>query len=299
MKTVTNNPDFVMPSLLERRKNRVKTSTNKVPFQVMIIAVVTICTLFSLFPLLITILNSLKTADQVNQSIFSLPSGQVWSTFCSNFSTAWSVIGKRFFPTVIVAIVGAIGTTMLGAVLSYILVFKNFYFKNVIFMLFISVLLVPSIIGFPTLVPLIRDTFHLGDTYFGYIMPTIGGAQVGAMFLFRTFFSQHPKSLYESARLEGANDVQVFFKLTLPLGLPIMLYYALTIFTSVYNDFLWASLILDNKLTLMSVIFSYADNNYNGALYAIYIISSLPLIFTTFISMKYFASGEFASGMKL
>ena len=168
-------------------------------------------------------------------------------------------------------------------------------------MLFIAVLLVPSIIGFPTLVPLMRDTFHLGDTYLGYVLPTIGGAQVGAMFLFRTFFSQQPKSLYESARLEGANDFHIFFRLTIPLALPILLYYALTIFTSIYNDFLWASLILSNKITLMPIIFTNADSGLigQGSVYAMYVISSMPLVITTFLSMKYFASGEFASGMKL
>ena len=293
--------EMILTSQTRNHSNKVKTSTGRMSFQSMIFIVVTLCAVFSLFPLFITVINAFKTSEAVSAGIFIMPESNFWSVFMKNMSEAWGAIGSKFFTTILVAIVGAVGTTFLGAALSYILVFKNFYFKNAVFMLFIAVLLVPSIIGYPTLVPLIRDTFHLGDTYFGYVIPTIGGAQVGAMFLFRTFFSQQPKSLYESAKLEGANDFKIFFRLTIPLALPILLYYGLTIFTSIYNDFLWASLILSNKITLMPIIFTNADSGLigQGAVYAMYVISSLPLIITTFLSMKYFASGEFASGMKL
>ena len=93
--------------------------------------------------------------------------------------------------------------------------------KEFIFMLFISVLLVPSIIGYPILIPLIRDTFKIGDNYIGYLLPMVGGAQVTGMFLFRTFFGQQPKSLYESARLDGANDFILYTRITMPLMLTL------------------------------------------------------------------------------
>ena len=168
-------------------------------------------------------------------------------------------------------------------------------------MLFISVLLVPSIIGYPILIPLIRDTFKVGDTYFGYLLPMVGGAQVTGMFLFRTFFSQQPKSLYESAKLDGANDFVLFTRITLPLALPIVLYYFVGCFSGIYNEYLWASLIMDNHQTVTTIMHSVvaAGEIKYGAAYAMYLISSIPLIITTIISMKYFKSGEFAAGLKL
>lgn len=219
----------------------------------------------------------------------------------SNYAKAWLEVYVYFFRSLGTALVGATGATLLGAFLAYILVFKDFYFKDAVFMLFIAVMLVPSIIGFPILLPLMRDTFNLGDTYAGYVIPTIGGCQVGGMFLFRTFFGQQPKSIYESARLDGANDFTLIFRFTLPLSLPILLYYGISIFSNMYNDYLWPSLILDTKLTLMPKMLSLVDSNTlkYGAMYAMYCISSIPLIFTTTISLKTFSSGEFASGMKL
>lgn len=283
------------------KQNKVKRAGQSIPFQVFVYLWVTAAVIFSFIPLYLTFINSFKNPNEVAFDIWSFPGKGMFSTLMENYSSAWKRVSPYFFKTILVALVGAFGVCLLGSILSYILVFKDFYFKNAIFMLFMAVLLVPSIIGYPTLIPLIRDTFHLGDTYFGYVLPTIGGAQVGAMFLFRTFFQQQPKALYESARIDGANDVEIFFKITVPLSLPILLYYALIIFTNIYNDFLWASLILDKNLTMMPAIFSLVDSGavQYGEMYALYMISSVPLIITTAISMKYFVSGEFASGMKL
>ena len=249
--------------------------------QAIILFVVIFCLVFSFLPLFLTLVNAFKLDDQVKVDAFSLPLFSTISKATSeNFAKAWSV---------------------LSALLAYILVVKNFYFKEFIFMLFISVLLVPSIIGYPILIPLIRDTFKVGDTYFGYLLPMIGGAQVTGMFLFRTFFSQQPKSLYESARLDGANDFVLFTRITLPLALPIVLYYFVGCFSGVYNEYLWASLIMDNNQTVTTIMHSVvaAGEIKYGAAYAMYLISSIPLIITTIISMKYFKSGEFAAGLKL
>lgn len=284
------------------RKNKIRYSYERKSFQIFITVVVTLCTLFSFIALFITVVNSLKTDDEVAFDIFALPTvNNFVSAMSSNYAKAWIEVYVYFFRSLGTALVGATGATLLGAFLAYILVFKDFYFKDAVFMLFIAVMLVPSIIGFPILLPLMRDTFNLGDTYAGYVIPTIGGCQVGGMFLFRTFFGQQPKSIYESARLDGANDFTLIFRFTLPLSLPILLYYGISIFSNMYNDYLWPSLILDTKLTLMPKMLSLVDSNTlkYGAMYAMYCISSIPLIFTTTISLKTFSSGEFASGMKL
>lgn len=270
--------------------------------QAIILFVVFFCLLFSFLPLLLTVVNAFKLDEQVKTDAFSLP---IFSTIAeaadSNFAKAWGVLSPYYFKTITVALIGAVLETIISALLAYILVVKNFYFKEMIFMLFISVLLVPSIIGYPILIPLVRDTFGVGDSYFGYLLPMVGGAQVTGMFLFRTFFSQQPKSLYESAKLDGANDFVLFSKITIPLALPIVLYYFVGCFSGIYNEYLWASLIMDTNQTITTIMYSVVATGEikYGAAYAMYLISSLPLIVTTIISMKYFKSGEFAAGLKL
>ncbi len=262
---------------------------------------VTLCVVFSFIPLFITVVNSVKPQEEIMKNVFSMPKlSTMFSNLAANYKEAWEAIGHTFFPTILVGCIGAFCIVLLGAILAYMMVFKDFYFKNVLFFFFIAVLLVPSIIGFPVLVPLIKNVFNLGDTYTGYLLPSVGGAWVMSMFLFRTFFAQQPMSIYESARLDGANDVQLFCTLTVPLGLPIMLYQFIALFSSIYNDYTTASLLLSEKMTMMPILYAKINQGLSyGGKYAAFIIASLPLIVTTFISMKHFGSGEFASGMKL
>ncbi|MBQ8726217.1 MAG: carbohydrate ABC transporter permease [Clostridia bacterium] len=292
---------------LETQKIKPKKSTLIMPHekplaQIIILTVIIVCLLFSFLPLFLTIVNALKLDDQVASNAFALPDvAHIGEAIVKNFSAAWDAIGKYYFKTILVALIGAVAETIVGATLAYILSFKDFYFKDFVFMLFISVLLVPSIIGYPILVPLVRDTFGLGDNYLGYLIAMVGGAQVSGMFLFKTFFSQQPKSLYESAQLDGANDFVILTKITVPLALPIILYYFVGCFSGIYNEYLWASLILDNNQTLTNIMYAVVDSGAikYGSMYAMYIISSIPLIITVIISMKYFKSGEFAAGLKL
>lgn len=289
-------------SPIKLKKSKLRMPHEKPAAQTIIIAIVIFCTLFSFMPLFLTVVNSLKTEAQVKLNSFSFPQfSTIGEAISGNFGSAWSAINKYYFRTILVSLVGAVGKVAISAVLAYIITFKNFYFKDMIFMFFIAILLVPSIIGYPILIPLVRDTFKLGDTYLGYLIPMIGGGQVVGMFLFRTFFSQQPKSLYESASLDGANDVTMFLKITLPLAMPIILYHFVGSFAGIYNEYLWASLILDGNQTLTNIMYSVVNNNSvkYGATYAMYLISSVPLIITAIISMKYFKSGEFAAGLKL
>ena len=286
----------------KQKSHKLRMPYERTHVQVIILSVVIFCLLFSFMPLFLTIVNSVKTEAQVKVNAFSFPKLATFAQAAKdNFSVAWDAIGPYYFSTILVALCGAIGQTVISAVLAYILSFKDFYFKDFIFMLFIAVLLVPSIIGYPILEPLIRDTFNLGDTHLGYLIPIVGGGQVTGMFLFRTFFSQQPKSLYESAKLDGANDAVILTKITVPLALPIILYHFVGCFSGIYNEYLWASLILENSQTLTNIMYAVVENNTvkYGATYAMYVISSFPLIITVFISMKYFKSGEFAAGLKL
>ena len=263
------------------------------------------CTLFALIPLYITAINSLKDFMQIKGSIFAFPGAGVFSILKSNYSLAWLGIYRSFFNSIYVGLLGAFVDCVIGAVLGYIFTYKEFHFKETIFMIFIAVMLLPSIMGMPILVPFMKMKLGLGDTFFGYLLPNFAGGQVGGLFLFRTFFAQQPKSIYESAQIEGANDFNIFIRFTVPLALPIILYKFVGTFSSLYNDFLWPSLIMvdpDKKL-IMQMIYAltdtYESNQQSGVMYAMYMLSSIPLIFTSIIRMKFFASGDFAAGIKL
>ena len=279
---------------------------DKTSIQIFITIWVTVGTLLTLLPIYITLIKSIKGDYAIKASIFSFPdllNAEFAKVLSENYSKAWTGMSASFFRSVALAFVGAFLTCVIGTILGYIFTYKHFHFKEGLFMVFLAVMMLPSIMGMPILVPFMSRTLGLKDTYVGYMLPILSGGQVTSLFLFRTFFGQQPKSIYESARIEGASDIDIYFMLTVPLALPIILYCFVGSVSSQYNDYLWPTLILDKKMTLMPMMkkmqetFTY--NGLEGAIYAMYILSSIPLIITSSISMKFFSGGDFAAGMKL
>ena len=292
-------------------KKAILKRSDRLHTQIFIMTWITVCVIFTLIPLFVTVINAFKSNTEIQISIFALPEAKLLlKNISHNFSIAWENIAGSFGRSILVTFIGALFNATFGSVLGYIFTYKKFHFKETIFMMFISIMLLPSIMGMPILVPFMRNKLNLGNTYVGYLLPNIAGGQVGALFLFRTFFSQQPKSIYESAQIEGASDFHIYSKLTIPLALPIILYQFVGTFSGLYNDFLWPSLIFSdpNKKTLMPRMLALVEQfsganglaeGDRGAMYAMYIISSIPLIFTSIISMKYFSGGDFAAGIKL
>ena len=288
------------------KQNTIKKTIDRQTFQIFINVYIVLCTIFCLLPLFITILNSLKSNENIILSIFGFtidPKATI-----ENYTLAYNAIKTYFIRTIILSLIGATVDVILGSILAYIFSFKEFPFKNFLFMMFISVMLLPSIMGMPILLPFVKDTLHLADnellSYIGYLLPNFAGGQVTALFLFKTFFSQQPKEIYESAEIEGANDFRIFLKITFPLAFPIILFQFVGIFTSLYNDYLWPSLLFNTDYTtLMPILVKqqtvFSNLSQTGATYAMYMMSSIPLIIASIISMKHFVGGDFASGMKL
>ena len=284
--------------------SKIKKSYYRLDFQIVICIIVIAATLFSFLSLAITVINSLKSNDEIITNIFALPKASLLGeNIALNFSHAWEAVKTSFISSIILSLIGAFFNCLLGSVLAYIFAYRDFYFKEFFFMMFLSVMLLPSIMGMPVLVPFVKNTLHLGETYIGYLLPNFAGGQVGALFLFRTFFCQQPKSIYESAQIEGANDFHIYLQIAIPLSWAIILFHFVGVFGSYYNDYLWPSLILGNKMTLMPKMLSQQETfnslREKGSMYAMYMISCIPLIITSTISMKYFKGGEFAAGMKL
>jgi len=270
---------------------------NGIQFVISIIVIFGV--LFSLLPLFITIMNSVKSHVEIRLSIFSFPISFV----TDNFVTAFSLLESGILNSVFVATVGSMVRVIFASVIAYMFVRKEFMGKEFFFTLYITMMMIPSILGISVLYDFMYK-IKLINSYFGLWLPYVAGGQAGAMFLFRIFFKQQPEAIFEAAKIDGANDFYIFIVMVVPLAFPIMLYAFLGGFSSYYNDYLWPALVLksEDKLTLMTVLLrssSLYDSTNLGVVYAMYLISGIPLIITSSISLKFFQSGDFASGMKL
>ena len=252
-----------------------------------------------LMPIVITFLYSLKLPYEHMMSIWRWPSDPQWGYYGEAFHGIWG----NMFNSLIVSVVTTIGVVFFSSATAYVFSRHHFFGKEVLFSLVLALMMVPSVL---TMTPSYLTVLKLGlfNTRWALILPGIAGGQVGAIFLFRTFFSQQPASLFESATLDGANDLVLYAKITLPLAVPVLIIQGLGTFSLMYNDFLWPTLVVRNDAiqTLMPRL-KYLAESVNmtkpGVAYAMYLLAGVPLAITSLIGLKYFINGDFASGMKL
>lgn len=287
-----------------KKKKLLTRQSDRTSVQVLSYIVVSFSLAFAMIPLFITLLNSAKNNYMIIENIFSFPDLEMmFSDISHNYQLATEEIMLPMGRSIFMAFVGAVGNVSIGAILAYIFSRKDFPFKELIFTMYVAIMLVPSIMGMPVLVNFMSNALGLKDTYWGYWLPTWGGGQAATLFLFRTFFQQQPLSIYESAEVEGGKDYQVLWYISIPLAKPIMMLQFVNGFTAQYNDYLWPSLIFNEKKPLMVMMQSlsqqFVNGSENGAMYAMYIVAGIPLLITTCFSLKEFKSGDFAAGLKL
>ncbi len=255
--------------------------------------------LLVLMPLVITFLYSLKLPYEHMMDIWRMPYDPQWGNYVEAFEGIWG----NMFNSLLVCVVTTAGVVFFSSVTAYVFSRHRFFGKEVLFSLVLALMMVPAVL---TMTPSYLTILNLGlfDTRWALILPGIAGGQVGAIFLFRTFFTQQPASLFESATLDGANDIVMYAKITLPLAVPVLIIQGLGTFSLMYNDFLWPTLVVrtDSIQTLMPRLkyLSESVNKLNpGVAYAMYLLAGVPLAITSLIGLKYFINGDFASGMKL
>lgn len=117
------------------------------------------------------------------------------------------------------------------------------------FVFLMATMMFPSVVN---LIPLYKiiDTFGWVNNYLAAIVP--GAAAVFNIFLVRQFMVNIPIEFDEAARMDGAGDFKIFYKVILPLLRPVLMVVALFTFTAAWNDFLWPSIVF-NDIEMMPI----------------------------------------------
>ena len=255
-------------------------------------------TIIVVFPFLWMILTSFKTngeAMQIPPTI--LPTEWVTDSY-QEILTAIP-FATVYMNTIISAVVTTAVQVAFCAMAAYAFARIEFPFKNIIFVLLLSVLMVPGQIF---LIPqyLIVQKLGLLDTLSALVLPNLFSAF--GTFLLRQFFMSLPKELEEAAVLDGCSRYQIFGKIMLPLVKPGIV--ALVIFTAkfAWNDFMWPmivntstdKMILGPALaTLQGQYTTQYPMQMAGAVLAV-----VPLVILFFIFQKQFIEGVAQSGIK-
>ena len=122
------------------------------------------------------------------------------------------------------------------------------------------------------------------------------------IFLFIQFFSSIPKDYEEAARMDGANTIQIFFKVILPLSKPIIATVAVFCFIGVWNDYLWPTMVLndDSLMPIQAALTTIQsiEGVTTGQIMASLVTTSIPIFVVYVLAQKYIVKG-FSGGLKL
>ncbi|MHB1455901.1 MAG: carbohydrate ABC transporter permease [Armatimonadota bacterium] len=223
--------------------------------------------------------------------------------FDQTYPAAFRVIIRYIFNSVFVSSVSCIGVLILGALVAYLFARFEFPGKEFLFVVILSMLMIPGIL---TLVPRFVVVYQLGlyKTIWSLIIPYIASGQVMAIFLLRTFFGSISNEFFEAAKIDGANEVNCFLSLALPLSKSILGVVAILQVLGTWNDLFWPYLVVGGIRELMTIpigllTFSSDYGEMIGTQMAGYILSSLPLIILFAFTSRQFVAGLTSGGLKL
>jgi multiple sugar transport system permease protein len=224
-------------------------------------------------------------------------SGEGYSTILTT-STQTPVL--LWFVNSVVAATAYMALVLITASLAaYALARMNFRGKNIFFAAIIATLFIPPITFF-TPNYLIVDTFGWLDTLWSVIVPPAAGG-LGVFFL-RQFFISLPRELEEAALIDGANRLQIFLRVILPLSKAPLATLALLMFLINWNEFLWPVYILvtPESQTLppgLATLQGAYTTNYT-VIMAGGVIASIPVLIVYIIAQRYIIEGIARSGIK-
>ncbi len=261
----------------------------------LLLAVVTVITAF---PFLWMILSSFKESSEFYLLTPKLlPNSFQFDNFVELFEK-WS-FGSYYKNSIIVTAVQVVANILIVLFAGYGFAKYDFKGKHVLFMIVLASTMIPWV---ATIIPLyiITNSLHLIDTYMGLIIP--GMADAFSIFLARNFMSTIPTPLLEAARIDGAGEVKVFFRVVLPQVKPLIAVIAIQKMVSSWNAFQWPLLVVNSEelrtlpLAMAKLSSQYYDS-YNLKMAAA-TLAIIPVLLLYIAFQKYFVEGISLSGIK-
>lgn len=256
------------------------------------------------YPLLWTLGSSLKSPSEM---FIYPPSLFPASPQFANYLTVMDTVpfARWFLNTVVVVVTATAGTVISASMVSYSFARFRYRGRDVLFLITLTTMMLPSQV---TLVPQFIIFFKLGwiDTIKPLWVPHWFGGGAFYIFLMRQFFLSLPRELDEAAIIDGANRLQVFFRILLPLTKPALATMTVISFMSGWSDFLGPLIYLNTpqKFTLavgLQYFNAVEDISYEPTehlLMVACVLTVIPALLVFFMTQKYFVRGVVMTGIK-
>ncbi|HEY4553562.1 MAG TPA: carbohydrate ABC transporter permease [Bacillaceae bacterium] len=253
--------------------------------------------LFYLMPVYVILVTSVKPLDEVTLSaMWKLPSAFDFSSY----QQAFSKLAPNFMNSLYLVIPATVLSALLGALNGYVLSKWRFKGSEIIFTFILFGMFIPyqSI-----LIPLIQSLRNMGlyNTIPGLVLVHVVYGIPITTLMFRNFYASIPDSMIESAKMDGAGFVKIFWHIMLPLSISGFVVVAIWQFTNVWNEFLFAITITTSDQQPVMV----ALQNLSGSQIVQWnvqmagaLLAALPTLLVYILLGKYFVRGLLAGSVK-
>ena len=268
--------------------------------------VLTVLAVIVLFPIYITVVNSLLRPDQIAARPPTLfPSSPDWSSY----SDAWSEghVGSYLFNSLVVTVL-IVGGQLLTAILAaYAFAFLEFPFKRLLFVVFLTTMMIPfEVVFFTNLdtISTLGDVPAVGqyigfNTYGALALPFLATG-FGA-FLVRQSFLSLPRDLRDAAALDGYGHMRFLARVAVPLSRPAIASLALFSFFAAWNQYLWPLVITEEDHRTVQVGLKFLRDSGLDQIndtFAGTVLAALPLFVLLFVFQKQLVRGLTAGAVK-
>lgn len=271
--------------------------TRRLPLQILLIVIA----LAWLVPTLGLFFTSLLPADLISQEgwwkVASDPSVATFANYRAVFDN--EALVTSLWVTFQIAVGNTLLLVLVAALAGYAFAWLEFPGRDALFVVVIGLLVVPLQVALIPIFGIYNDA-KLFDTVLGLILFHVAFGLPFGIFLMRNFFVGIPKDLLESARIDGASEIRIFFKLMLPLALPAIASLAIFQFLWTWNDLIVALTFARDTKPITVEIFSQLrqfGTNIELIAPASFISMAIPLV-VFFAFQKSFANGLLAGSVK-
>jgi multiple sugar transport system permease protein len=250
---------------------------------------------FFVLPLVVVVSASFKYGAEIFTDPGFLPADPGLENYTALFARAEFITWFR--NSAIVSTVGTLVTLAITSLSAYAFARIDFPFKNVLFGLMITTLVLPGVMFLVPQFKLIAD-IGLYDTLPALVLPGLAG--VFGVFFLRQFFLGLPVELEEAAYVDGASRLRTFVSVALPLAGPALAKLAIITFLAFWNDYLWPVIMCNDNCTLPAGL-RLLQRQYTGdpgLVMAGATVAAIPVLILYLILQRYIVQSVASSGIK-
>jgi sn-glycerol 3-phosphate transport system permease protein len=250
------------------------------------------------FPIYITVVNSLLRPDQIAARPPKLfPTDPQWSSY----RIAWTDghVGRYLLNSVIVTTVIMVSQVVLATLAAYAFAFLEFPGRRVVFVLFLTTMMIPFEVVFFTNYQTVAD-LGLVNTYAGLALPFLATG-FGAFLLRQTFLTL-PRDLRDAAALDGYGHFRFLWRVAVPLARPTIAALSVFAFLSAWGQYLWPLVVTDDEKTrtVQVGLAQLRDTSLNdiNVTFAGVVLASIPLVILLLVFQRHLVRGLTSGAVK-